>query len=311
MKKILMVAATLLLVVGFVACSKSDDAPVAKDIKIEFSVADKAVFNGTRAVKTAWADGDKIMLFFKVGGSWLAEANSKANTVTLTYNAAADEWSAVKNSWSDALTNSTSGSFMAVHYRGDIALGNSHHLGVGYYFATFGGGEYLSANGNYAIEDGVMTLPTLAMEMPSNMVQFSVKNLASNSDEWELLINFDREPADFAAADGASPVNALNENKIMFRTDYDGLGQESEEWMSNVVNGDDRSFVATIDGDNDEVTEKYVFILNNLTKNKKYAFVYAPSPFAKFEGKTAYVLPELLLEADGYTPASGCMWTLF
>lgn len=311
MKKILMAAATLMLAVGFVACSKSDDAPVAKDIKIEFSVADKAGFDGTtRAVKSGWADGDKIMLFFKVDGTWLAEANSKANTVTLTYDATADEWSAVKNSWSDALTNSTSGSFMAVHYRGDIALGNSHHLGDRYYLANFVGSEYMSVQGNYTIADGVMTLPTLAMKMPSDMVQFSVKNLASNSDEWELLINFDRDPAGFTASDMASPVCALDDI-IFIANNSAGVGFISGEWMSNVVNGNDRSFVATIDGQNNQVNEKYVFILKNITKNKKYAFVYATSPIARFEGKTAYLLPELSLEPDGYTPVSGCRWTLF
>ncbi len=306
MKKIFMAAATLMLAVGFVGCTKSDDAPATKDIKIEFSVADKAGFNGgSRAVKSAWADGDKIMLFFKVGGSWLVGKNTTDNTLTLTYNDGS--WSATKNNWSETLTNSTSGSFIAIHYRGDIALGENLN-NIGYYFATFAGGEYLSTSGDYTITGGVMTLPTLAMEMSSDMVQFSVKNLASNSDEWELMVNFDNHDV---VADAACVVTAMNVNTLALRTDVGGfIGKISEEWMSDVVNGADRSFVGMLDGENGEVTTKYVFVLKNVTDTEYYKFEYAPSPFAKLEGRTAYLLPELTLQADGVTPADGCKWTL-
>ena len=154
-----------------------------------------------------------------------------------------------------------------------------------------------------------MTLPTLAMEMSSDMVQFSVKNLASNSDEWELLVNFDNYEA--LVSDGACVVTAMNVNTLVLRTDVGGfIGNVSEEWMSDVVNGADRSFVGVLDGQNDEVTTKYVFVLKNVTDTEYYKFEYAPSPFAKLEGKTAYLLPPLTLAADGVTPADGCKWTL-
>ena len=312
MKKIFMAAATLMLAVGFVGCTKSDDAPATKDIKIEFSVADKAGFNGgSRAVKSGWADGDKIMLFFKVGGSWLVGENSgKANTITLTYNDGS--WSATKNNWSETLSNSTTGEFSAIHSRGvmeglgDVWLGD-------YYFVDFYGGEYLEMVGDYTITDGVMTLPTLTMEMPSDMVQFSVKDLASNSDEWELLVNFDEEittVSDPTVSDGASPIVGFKDN-IQFGASRGGqVARVSGEWMANVVNGADRSFVGTLDNENDEVTTKYVFVLKNVTDTEYYKFEYAPSPFAKLEGRTAYLLPELTLKPDGVTPADGCKWTL-
>ena len=311
MKKIFMAAATLMLAVGFVGCTKSDDAPATKDIKIEFSVADKAGFNGgSRAVKSGWADGDKIMIFFKVGGSWLAGENTTDNTLTLTYNDGS--WSATQNNWSETLTNSTSGSFIAIHYRGDIALGENLD-NIGYYFATFAGGEYLSTSGDYTITGGVMTLPTLAMEMPSDMVQFSVKNLASNNKEWELLVNFDKEITtvyDPEAYDPTSPILGFKDNIQFGASRAEGpVVRVSGYWMSDVVNGADRSFVGMLDGENDEVTTKYVFVLKNVTDTEYYKFEYAPSPFAKFEGRTAYLLPELTLKNDGVAPADGCKWT--
>lgn len=306
MKKLFVLAATVVLAVGFVGCAKEDSAPAMKDIKVEFSVADKDGFAETRAVKNAWADGDKIMIFFKVGGSWLAGENTTDNTLTLTYNDGS--WSATKNNWSETLTNSTSGSFIAIHYRGDIALGENFR-NMGYYFAAFAGGEYLSTSGDYTITGGVMTLPTLTMKMRDDMVQFSVQDLASNSDEWELMVNFD--DYEDVAADAACVLTAMNVNTLVLRTDVGGfIGNVSEEWMSDVVNGADRSFVGMLDNDNDEVTTKYVFVLKNVTDTEYYKFEYAPSPFAKLEGRTAYLLPPLTLAADGLTPADDCEWTL-
>ena len=311
MKKLFVLAATVVLAVGFVGCAKEDSAPAMKDIKVEFSVADKDGFAETRAVKNAWADGDKIMIFFKVGGTWLAEANSgKANTITLTYNDGS--WSATKNNWSETLSNSTTGKFSAIHYRGEMEGLGEEWLGD-YYFVDFNGGEYLEMSGDYTITDGVMTLPTLTMKMPDTMVQFSVKDLASNNKEWELLVNFDTEITtvyDPTASDGESPILGFKDN-IQFGASREGqVLRVNEQWMANVVNGADRSFVGVLDGQNDEVTTKYVFVLKNVEDYEYYKFEYAPSTFAKFEGRTAYLLPPLTLAADGVTPADGCKWTL-
>lgn len=310
MKKLFVLAATVVLAVGFVGCAKEDSAPAMKDIKVEFSVADKDGFAETRAVKNAWADGDKIMIFFKAGGSWLVGENTTDNTLTLTYNDGS--WSATKNNWSETLSNSTTGKFSAIHYRGEMEGLGEVWLGD-YYFVDFNGGEYLEMSGDYTITDGVMTLPTLTMKMPDDMVQFSVKDLASNNKEWELLVNFDTEITsvyDPDASDGESPILGFKDN-IQFGASREGqVVRVSGYWMANVVNGADRSFVGVLDGQNDEVTTKYVFVLKNVTDTEYYKFEYAPSPFAKFEGRTAYLLPELTLKADGFTPADGCKWTL-
>ena len=201
--------------------------------------------------------------------------------------------------------------FSAIHYRGEMeGLGEVWY--DDYYFVDFKGGEYLEMSGDYTITDGVMTLPTLTMKMPDTMVQFSVKDLKSNNKEWELLVNFDKVITtvyDPTAADGACPILGFK-NNIQFAASREGqVVRVNECWMANVVNGADRSFVGTLDLENDEVTTKYVFVLKNADYDY-YKFEYAPSPFAKLEGRTAYLLPELTLQDDGVTPADGCKWTL-
>ena len=303
--KRLFIATALLLVAGFVGCTKSDDAPVSKDIKVEFVVADKDAFNHTRAVKSEWADGDQILILFRVGGTWLGAANSKDNTITLTYNKSADTWSLTKNNWSDVLTNSASGEFLAVHYRGDMALGASESVG---YLFNYTAGEVLSqSNGAYTITDGVMNLGTLALKLRSDAVQFSVQNLASNSDTWEMWVTFDGRTDCKNASDAASPVEGYKAGIIFYGTSNGFVGTYSNQWMSNVVNGDDRSFFGYFDRN---VTEEYIFVLKNITKNKFYKFVYAPTPFALLAEGSAYLLPPLTLEADGVATAAGCLWTI-
>lgn len=309
MKKLFVLAATVVLAVGFVGCAKEDNAPAIKDIKLEFNVADKDGFAETRAVKTAWADGDQILVLFQPNGSaWLGAENSKDNTLTLTYSTSTG-WSATKNNWGETLVNSTKGNFLAVHYRGDMALGTEAGS-IGYLF-NYAAGEVLQMEyGTYTITDGVMTLPTLVLKLSDDAVQFSVQDLASNSDTWEMWVAYDDEGGDYKyPGDGASPVQGYNAGTVVYRTDSGFLGTYSNEWMSNVVNGDDRSFFGTFDNGNDEVTTRYVFVLKNVTKTKYYKFEYAPSPFAKLT-KGAYLLPPLTLEADGVTPADGCKWTL-
>lgn len=308
MKRLFMAAATMMLAVGFVGCTKSDEAPIVKDIKVEFSVAGKDGFDTTRAVKTAWTDGDQILVLFKPsGGDWLGTANSKDNTLTLTYSESTG-WGATKNNWSETLTNSTNGEFLAVHYRGDIALGEKYQSNKGYYFANYYGGEFLRMeNGEYTITSDVMDLGTLALRLRDDAVQFSVQGLASNSDTWEMLVNYD-DYIDLNT-DGACPVNGYNSGTLTYRTDSGGfVGNQSNQWMSNVVNDGDRSFFGTFD-DNEDVTEKYVFVLWNKTKGKKYVFNYAPSSFVPLAEKAAYLLPPLTLEGDGVTLVAGCKWS--
>lgn len=308
MKKLFVLAATVVLAVGFVGCAKEDSAPAMKDIKVEFSVADKDGFAETRAVKNAWADGDQILILFRPNpGTWLGTENSKDNTLTLTYSKSVG-WYAIKNNWSEALTNSTKGFFLAVHYRGDMALGAKID-NSSYYFNYTAGEVLVQQDGIYTITDGVMDLGTLALKLRDGAVQFSVQSLASNSDDWEMWVTFDNEISYQYPNDATSPVGGYNENKVFYTLSSGHIGKYSSEWMSNVINGDDRSFFGYLDSANDRVTEKYIFVLKNETNDKYYKFEYAPSPFAKLT-KGAYLLPPLTLEADGVTPATGCLWSI-
>ena len=307
--KRLLIAATLLFAAGFMGCAKSDDAPMNKDIKVEFSVAGKDCFNTTRAVKSDWANGDQILILFKTGGNWLGKENSKDNTITLTYNASASTWALTKNNWDDDLTNSTSGEFMAIHYRGTIGIGNKD--GDDYYLSNYTGGEILSMKGEYTITDGLMILPTLALKMRDDAVQFSVKGLASNSDTWQLLVNHDKENAsDCAASDPTSPILAYTPTTVQISSINLQTTFYNAQWMVGAVNGYDLSFCGRLDSGNNEALKNYMFILKNTVTDKKYYFNYQPTTFEKFTEKTAYLLPPLTLEGDG-SVASDCLWTAF
>ncbi len=311
MKKLFVLATTVVLAASFVGCTKENNAPATKDIKVQLEVADKGCFVDTRAVKTAWANGDQIAVFFKPDGSnVLCAANSMDNTLVLTYSESSG-WSATKNNWGEELTNSTSGDFLAIHYRGNIAIGDEAYSG--YLFKNYDGGEILLMEDmSYTITDGVMDLGTLDLNLEKDAVQFSVKDLASNTDDWEMAVTYDDK---YRELDPGRPfVNAqnsfveayTNSKSISIYKESAFVNKFSGDWMCDAVNGGDRSFFARLKGIT--VTEKYIFILKNLTENKYYRFDYAPTPFASLESG-AYLLPPLTLEEDGVTPAAGCLWS--
>ena len=315
MRRLFIAAAAMFLAAGFVACDKNDDASVAKDIKVEFSVAAKDGFNTTRAVKSDWADGDQILILFRTEeGNMLVSANSNDNTITLTYDAGTRTWELTKNNWGDELINSSSGGFLAVHYRGTIGVGEDFY--GNYKCANFTGGEVLKMQGQYTIADGIMTLPELALTMQEDIVQFSVKDLAT--DTWQLLVTYDMQDASESLEWSPiySPVWPFNANMV-----FSPYGPDPEDrisiyleffnqyWMAGVRNGGDLSFCGFILTDkNNEATANYMFILNNTVNNKKYYFNYQPSPFVKFEKKNAYRLPPLTLDSEG-TPTEDCLWS--
>lgn len=314
--KNLFVLATAMMVAGFVGCAEEDIAPAMNDVKVKFEVADKDGFAETRAVKTAWADGDQIAIFFMPQGStkMLITENSMDNTLVLTYSKSTG-WSTTQNNWGDELSSSASGRFLAIHYRGNIEIGGKA-TGVGYLLKNYDGGEMLCMKDQpYTITDGVMDLGTLNLTLEDKAVQFSVKDLASNTDDWELAVTYDDEydeldPGRPFMKDGNSPIVAYSNEKSGFyiSNTYANVNLYSQVWMCDAVNGDDRSFFARFDGTT--VTEKYIFVLKNKTKDKYYLFTYAPTPFAALEDNTAYLLPPLALEADSVTPATGCLWSV-
>ena len=178
-------------------------------------------------------------------------------------------------------------------------------------FDGYEGGEILSAVGNYTIVDNVITLPTLSLKLNADAVQFSVKNLASLGGNWQLLVNKDRVKADgYTAADAASPFIPYNATNVLLypsSSTHAMVSFLSAYWAESVAYKGDVSFYGKFDNQNNEVTTNYLFVLKNVESSKVYYFNYAPTPFERLAGKSAYLLPELTLNGDG-TPAEGCLW---
>lgn len=313
MKRFLLAAVTFVLVAGFSSCTKDFDTLAENtnnDIKVVFSVADKDGFeDDTRAVKTEWEAGDKIVVFFSTGTEWLL-ADGNANNVLLTYDGS--NWSARANSIGDELLASASGYFFAVHYDGEWSGIEEASWPTGrYIFNGYKGGVIMSALGNYTIADNVITLPELALKLHEDAVQFSVKNLASVEGDWILYVNDDRTKEDgYSDGDPVSPWVGYSYGSVNIYPStaaYAMIAQMSRTYAQGVVNGEDLSFFGKFDGHNDTITTNYLFGLKNNTTGKVYYYSYAPNPFAALSGKAAYLLPELTLNGDG-TIAEGCKW---
>ena len=313
MKRFFIAAVAFVLAAGVMGCSKIDETPVVNginDVRVEFSVADMDGFDSTRAVKSGWEAGDQIFVFFSANGSWLLADNSKANSVTLTYDGS--KWSAYANGVDDNLLSSASGTFFAVHYPGVLNHLTEASWPAGrYLFDGYKGGEILTVVGTYTIAGNVITLPTLSLKMDAKAVQFSVKNLASLGGNWQLLVNKDKVKTDgYTDSDLASPFNAYNAGNVTLypsSQSHASIALIKQQWADGVAYKGDVSFCGRLDQHNDAVTTNYLFVLKNMASNKVYYFSYDPTPFEKLTGKSAYLLPELTLNGDG-TPAEGCLW---
>lgn len=313
MKRFLLAAVTFVLVAGFSSCTKDFDTLAENtnnDIKVVFSVADKDGFeDATRAVKTEWEAGDKIVVFFSTGTEWLL-ADGNANNVLLTYDGS--NWSARANSIGDELLASASGYFFAVHYDGEWSGIEEASWPKGrYIFNGYKGGVILSAIGEYTIADNVITLPKLTLKLDASAVQFSVKNLASVEGDWNLYVNDDRTKENgYSNSDSVSPwvgYNYDNINIYPYSATSAMISTTTVAYAQGVINGEDISFFGTFDNHNSTITTNYLFALKNNTTGKVYYYSYAPNPFAALSGKAAYLLPELTLNGDG-TIAEGCKW---
>lgn len=320
MKQFFVFAAVVMLVAGFVGCTKSEDVSTKKDIKIEFSVADKDGFDLTRAVKNDWAAGDQILVVFKPnGGNWLAQkADTKDNTLTLT-RMEDGSWSATQNNWGDELKNSNGGDFFAIHYRGDISLIKGDNNIGGYQFNYTRGELLRMEGGKYSVTDGVMDLGTLALKLRDDAVQFSVQDLALKEGEWVLLVYYD----------DADNFNTWHDDQCVVLGTFDGcvtfsdgkMGFVDNNWnyseyiyVESVRNGDDLTFFSHFDEENclgKLYSETYFFVLCHFNgdDSSAYVFKYAPNPFALLT-KGAYLLPPINFKADGVTPVD-CLWERF
>lgn len=293
MKKILFAAVALVLAAGFTACSKEEAAP-DNMVKVEFAVADKAGFGAdSRAVKTAWAEGDQIMVLFKpTSGSWLIAEESIKELLILQYTGSA--WT-VANLPTEVDLGS-SGHYAAIHYRvaAEKNCGIAGSYLDNYYFTNYAGGEvlyYMGDEAQYTLADGKLNLGTISLAMSEIAIQFSVKNLASVEGEWYLASVDHTWTGSEYIGDGDSPTVGFQAQTPAFNPSNNSyLTTFSEEWATPVVNGADRSFFFTTDNEWDSATA-LTFLLQNKATWKTYKYEYKPEPFVMPAVAKAYLLP--------------------
>ena len=298
MKKMLFAAVALVLAAGFTACSKEEAAP-DNIVKVEFAVADKAGFDtAARAVKTAWAEGDQIMVLFKpTEGNWLISMNSTQELLILKYTGSA--W-VVSNMPANTASLGSAGNYAAIHYRvpADKSCGIAGLYTITtYYFTNYAGGEvlyYMGDEAQYTLADGKLNLGTISLAMDETAIQFSVKNLASVEGEWYLALA-DQKWTRGYISNYFSPTNGFQAQTPAFDTSGGSLSTLSYVWATPVVNGADRSFFFTVDNPQWIEATKLTFVLENraTTPTTTYKYEYQPEPFALPAYAKSYLLPAI------------------
>ena len=97
--------AVMTLALTVTGCSKVDTPAADNDLKFVFEIADKDGFGAdTKAVKTAWADGDQVVILFKPEGQGQCLISQNVGSqkkypkrVLGTFNGITDEWLAIEH----------------------------------------------------------------------------------------------------------------------------------------------------------------------------------------------------------------------
>ena len=320
MKKLFMVAMAIVVATGFVACTKDDAS--APTYKVEFTVGEKGGFEaGSRAVKTAWAEGDQILIITKpMSGSYndVAVPYSDDNCIRLIYNGSA--WTVDRALTAEEIAaREDMGPWYAIHYRVEdgkkVGLGDATGSG-NVKLANYYGGELLEGSGVFTITDGVIDLGEIQMELGlyNTLVQVSVPglDLVENPD-WKLTVLTGNYPSGNYSGFAHPEFTALWADKIYFSTSP-GVGNYAKyQDTPYVVNGTDASFVfrwGDTDESNTAIYGKYKFMLHNADTGKRYVYTVDRDAFdagtdtyeVNLECEKAYVLPTF----DAGTP--GAKW---
>ena len=184
-----MAAMTLVMAV-FASCSNEDvNVENNNELKVTFSVADKAGFGvDARAVKTGWEANDEILIVFYNSGGWY-NANGY-NYMKLKYDGSA---------WTTDMTTLDKSRlldeqlYMAIYHPGTITVGD--YIEEGYYkMSGYKGGEYLTYAGDavkYTYDGANIDLGTIAFERYVQDFQISIEGLESvgkADGTWKLYI---------------------------------------------------------------------------------------------------------------------------
>lgn len=190
--------AVMTVVIAASGCQKID-SPVQDDrIKVEFTIADKPVLgdNGqTKAVKTAWANGDQVLFIFKNSGDtkWYGAGSAIKGFLT-TYNSEGDSWSELSIDESQLTALGTGGVFIAIHHRGSFTTETldettTVNTETAWKLENYAGGEFMKCKGTYTVSDGVVKLSTVNMELDSRLFQISASAYLKNSSDARLIEN--------------------------------------------------------------------------------------------------------------------------
>ena len=139
-------------------CSKEEAAPQTDsdvpEVILDFTVGERDGFGpDTKAVKTDWAEGDQILVLYKLeDGGWMF-GDSPTYSV-LTYDGTA--WSQKNTGMSIAfLSGGYRGDYYAIHYRGTVGIGTVQDNEVE--LTGYGGGEFMCCSGSFETKSPLPT----------------------------------------------------------------------------------------------------------------------------------------------------------
>ncbi len=280
----------------FSGCSKNDATSVKEEVKINFTVEGKAGFGAdTKAVKTEWAVGDKILILFE-GKEGVLDYTGYNNTVMLTRTAGG--WTADASKISiDKLADGKG--YYAVHHEGDLTISDRSLESMTYYYMqNYPGGIELNASGTYSITGNVLDLGQITMGIRRDIFQVSIPNFSRiNEYDWRMSIRVSDKFRQCGLAKGKAFIRH-NNNEFNFAT-----GQYASYDSHGVLNGNDYSFC---------FSEIYEDEPETITFRLYYGSeIYEYTPQNKITPKDlsdkAWLLPELETDENG-EPISGSKW---
>lgn len=277
MKKIFMAAMTLVMAV-FASCSNEDvNVENNKELKVTFSVADKAGLGvDARAVKTGWEANDEILIVFYNSDGWYNEDGY--NYMKLQYNGSA--WTTDVTSL-DKARLAEEQLYMAIYHPGTITVGNKLSSPGYYEMSGYKGGETLTYAGDavkYTYDGTTIDLGTIAFERGVQDFQISIKELTSAGKAdgtWKLYIKD-------AEGNRANAMYFNAKDNVFLRTS--GIGSYDTHYSTGINYKDDVVFYFQNTGSNETSLK---FELTDGTDTYTYTTNTIPD-----EGK-AYTLPAI------------------
>ncbi|MBO5381066.1 MAG: hypothetical protein J6A40_03110 [Bacteroides sp.] len=278
MKNFLMAAMTLVMAV-FASCS-NDDAQLEGigDFKVNFTVADKAGFDGdTRAVKTGWDNGDEILIAICSEGGWTELG--KYNCFKLKYNGSA--WTTDNTGFNASVHFESGNSFMAIYHPGTITLSGTAKDGIEALIG-YKGGELLQYIGTYSKSSSTFNLGTIKLKRNPNDFQISVKGLASAGQDDGVCKLYIYDASDESNSTGISYFGGIP----AFLTENGFATTVSPFKRSTGINyGDDVVFYFSNDGCQ---ASSLKFVLDD---NSSTTYTYTTTTIP--QGGKAYTLPAI------------------